>query len=76
LSTTPAVFVDGTFDICEEKLILTTVLGLRGSLFTPCAWMLHDQKTTEVFENFFNVRFRLSNNILAFEEANGKYHGL
>lgn len=47
------LYLDGTFDISELKLILTTVLVNVNEVGYLMAWFLHDRKTTEIYHDMW-----------------------
>jgi hypothetical protein len=49
------VIVDGTFDLVEEKLVLTTLMGYHDSIAIPSAYYLSDLKTHESYLKYFQV---------------------
>jgi hypothetical protein len=74
----PALFVDGTFDLCEEGLVLTTVLGIYEDYVLPCASMLSECRTTETYETMWKCLFAETGGkmdpeggVMDFEEALG-----
>jgi len=48
-----AIMVDGTFDYCEGKLILTTWMIKMEGLAFPCAWILSDSRTAMGYHHSF-----------------------
>jgi hypothetical protein len=55
LSGSKYVIVDGTFDLVEEKLVLTTLMGYHDGIAVPCAYYLSELKTHESYLLFFQV---------------------
>jgi hypothetical protein len=49
------VIVDSTFDLVEEKLVLTTLMGYHNSIAIPSAYYLSDLKTHESYLKYFQV---------------------
>lgn len=49
-----AILVDGTFDFCEGKLILTTWMGLVDRIGFPCVWILSDSRTAIGYAHSFS----------------------
>lgn len=47
--------VDGTFDLVEEKLVVTTLMGYHDEIAVPCAYYLAELKTHESYLVFFQV---------------------
>lgn len=47
------LLVDGTFELCEGKLILTTFMVLVHGFGVPVCWFLTERKTTENYEDMF-----------------------
>lgn len=47
--------VDGTFDLCEEKLILTTIMGEHDGVVIPGAHLLSDSKEEINYKWYFEV---------------------
>jgi hypothetical protein len=58
------LFIDGTFDICEQKLILTTVMMSVDGIGVPAAWLLSNSKTTDNYEAFFKCLSTIAENKL------------
>jgi hypothetical protein len=50
------VVVDGTFNIVECKLPLTTLMGFHNGIALPCAYMLSNSMTTGAYEKFYKAR--------------------
>lgn len=70
------LFVDGTFDLCEEKLVLTTVMIKVNDIGLPVVWFLSTSRTAQNYENIVRSVQQLCSqglvvdNILAdFEQA-------
>ncbi len=68
--------VDGTFDLCEESLIVTTIMAYQHGVAIPCAWLLSDSKERENYKKFFEVikvatgnRMNPESLLVDFEEA-------
>jgi hypothetical protein len=49
------VIVDGTFDLMEEKLVLTTLMRYHDSIAILSAYYLLDLKTHESYLKYFQV---------------------
>jgi hypothetical protein len=47
--------VDDTFDLCEGKLILTTIMGFKGKSAIPAAYLLSNSKEEYNYEHYFKV---------------------
>jgi hypothetical protein len=46
------IYIDGTFDLVESNLILTTVMIDYKDLGVPVAWCLSNSKTTDIYASF------------------------
>jgi hypothetical protein len=57
LAESKYMIVDGTFDLVEEKLVLTTLMGYHDDIALPCAYFLSECKTHESYLQFFQVYF-------------------
>ncbi len=55
LSNCKHTIIDGTFELCEKKLILTTVMAYRDGIAVPCAYLLSNSKEQENYKAFFEV---------------------
>jgi hypothetical protein len=55
LKNARAVFIDGTFNTCEEDLILTVALAPQGRLLVPAAYLLSQERTTTTYLDFFET---------------------
>jgi hypothetical protein len=55
LASSKYTIVDGTFDLVEEKLVLTTLMGFHDTIAVPCAYYLLELKTHESYLLFFQV---------------------
>lgn len=60
LKTCQAFLVDGTFDICEMDLTLTTVMAVLPDYAIPVAFFIHSSKVEEEYTWFFNELKKLS----------------
>lgn len=49
------VIVDGTFDLVEGNLVLTTMMGYHDDIAIPCAYYLSELKTHNSYYDFFEV---------------------
>ncbi len=38
------ILIDGTFEICEVKLVLTTIMIIVNDFGLPVAWLLSDSR--------------------------------
>lgn len=57
LAESKYTIVDGTFDLVEGKLVLTTLMGYHDGIAVPCAYYLGELKTHESYLLFFQVLF-------------------
>jgi hypothetical protein len=57
LSNSDIVFLDGTFDTTEDKLILTVFLGMHDGVAIPGAFMLSKLRDTDTYTSFFEVLY-------------------
>lgn len=69
LSESKYVIVDGTFDLVEEKLVLTTLMAYYDGIALPSAYFLSERKTQESYLQFFQVKctsflYCISNSVL------------
>lgn len=55
LAESKYAIVDGTFELVELKLVLTTVMGYHDGIAVPCAYYLSELKTRESYLLFFRV---------------------
>jgi hypothetical protein len=55
LADSKYVIVDGTFNLVELKLVLTTIMGYHNGIAVPCAYYLNELKTHEAYLTFFQV---------------------
>ncbi len=55
LKDSPYYFIDGTFDISECDLQLTTLMTVHKGIGVPTAFMLAKSKTTECYSHFLGV---------------------
>lgn len=53
LAASKYVIVDGTFDLVEEKLVLTTLMGYHDEIAVSCAYYLSKLKTHDSYLVFF-----------------------
>ncbi len=60
LSHAKHVIADGTFDICEEKLILTTIMAYSEGVSIPAAYLLSNSKETENYKVYLMVPYFFS----------------
>ena len=72
------VIIDGTFDLCEGKLILNTIMGYHEGVAIPCAYFLTSSKEKENYKIFFQtIKVKTGNRLnpdgvlVDFEEALG-----
>ena len=49
------VILDGTFELVEGDLVLTTLMGYHEEIAIPCAYYLAELKTHESYLTFFQV---------------------
>jgi len=56
LARSSEVFVDGTFETTEGKLVLTVVLALLDGVAIPSAFFLSNSHETDTYEAFFRVK--------------------
>jgi hypothetical protein len=49
------VIMDGTFELVEEKLVLTTLMGYHNGIAILCVYYLSELKTHESYLLFFQV---------------------
>jgi hypothetical protein len=47
------LFVDGTFNLVEGKMVLTTIMVLVGKIGVPVAWLLCNSQTQDYYTYFF-----------------------
>lgn len=59
------IMVDGTFNIAESGLVLTTVLLNINGLHIPAAWLLSNSQTAEDYTFFFRTLAERTNNLFA-----------
>ncbi len=57
LAESKYAIVDRTFDLVEEKLVLTTLMGYHDGIAVPCTYYLAELKTHESYLLFFKVSF-------------------
>jgi hypothetical protein len=55
LSKSAEVFIDGTFQTTECKLVLTILMGLVDGVAIPCAYLLSNSRETTTYKTFFEV---------------------
>lgn len=55
LASSKWILIDGTFDLCEEKLILTTIMGVVNEKPIPCAYLLSDSKESSNYKKYMEV---------------------
>lgn len=55
LKTAHDVYVDGTFNITEVKLVLTVLLVVLEKVAIPCAFLLANTRERWAYEKFFEV---------------------
>jgi hypothetical protein len=53
LASSNYVIMNGTFDLVEEKLVLTTLMGYHDSIAIPSAYYLSNLKTHESYLKYF-----------------------
>lgn len=58
------LYVDGTFSICEEKLILTTIMVKVNEIGIPVTWMLSDSRSTANYKKYFKFITKKTENRL------------
>lgn len=55
LKQSTEVFVDGTFQTTEGKLVLMILMGLVDEVAVPCAYLLSNSRETNTYKIFFEV---------------------
>jgi hypothetical protein len=55
LAASKYAIADGTFNLVEEKLVLTTIMGFHDEIAIPTAYLLSDLKTEVIYRRFFEV---------------------
>lgn len=67
LTNSQVLYVDGTFDITEIKLVLTTILVKIQGVGFPVVWFLHNQRTTTMYAEMWNALKVISKTIYLFK---------
>jgi hypothetical protein len=49
------LYIDGTFNICEGKLVLTTLMATVNGIGLPCAWILSNSRTQQSYEKMLRI---------------------
>lgn len=49
------IIADGTFDLIEDKLILTTLMAYHKGIAIPAAYLMSHLRTKVVYQAFFQV---------------------
>jgi hypothetical protein len=55
LAESQQTIVDGTFDLCEKKLVLTTIIGLKDNIAIPGVYLLSNSRETDNYEDYYKV---------------------
>lgn len=55
LSNSKWIVVDGTFDLCEGRLILTTIMGYHDGVALPCAYLLSQSRDKDNYKSFLQT---------------------
>jgi hypothetical protein len=67
------IFFDGTFELCECKLILSTVLGSVSGVIIPLTFLLSATKTSDAYFEYFSQITIQTGNVFAPEYILGDY---
>jgi hypothetical protein len=59
------IMVDGTFNVAETGLVLTTILLNINGFHIPVAWMLSNSQTADDYAFFFRTLVERTNNLFA-----------
>lgn len=55
LASSKHIVADGTFELVEDKLILTTLMAYHEGIAIPAAYLVSDLRTQSVYQFFFQV---------------------
>jgi hypothetical protein len=67
------VFVDGTFDLCEGKIILTTLMLLVDGIGVPVFFLLSENRSTKAYQYFLRQLVDFTENSYTPEHVVGDY---